>query len=71
MIDIKQFLSEACEVHALVIGIGEILPPWKPLFTKLSKQGLKDLRNEYHYYMLGRITGFAVLISIIIVAIKC
>lgn len=53
----REFLSDAAELHALVIGLGEIVPPLPPRFRSYSPSLEEELYAEYHYYMLGRIFG--------------
>jgi len=65
MIDPREFLDDAEELHALVIGIAEVLCFWPSRFTTPSKERAKELAREYHYYQLGRITGFFVWFGLI------
>jgi len=65
-LDPKQFLSEAEELHALVIGLSEIVAFW-PSWVYRPTRGLKaTLTKEYHYYMLGRILGVIFWIILIL-----
>jgi len=53
----RQFLSEAAELHALVIGLGEIFPLIPPLIKAYDPGLLEEINSEYHYYMFGRALG--------------
>ena len=47
------------ELHAFVIGLCEVLAPWRPS-TDIGKCGdgpLETVRKEYHYYSFGRAMG--------------
>jgi len=63
-IDPRQFLSEAEELHALVIGLCEVIAFWPPFFKNLTSDQKADLVQEYHYYMLGRALGIFVWLAI-------
>jgi hypothetical protein len=65
------FLSTPEELHALVIGLCEVLCPWPPGIrlpsgsrtrTTDTAHGEDDnlnriIHSEYHYYLLGRALG--------------
>lgn len=59
----RQFLSEAEELHALAIGLGEIFPFIPPLIKAYTPSLLQEINNEYHYYMLGRSLGILAWIA--------
>lgn len=61
---IKEFLSTPDEVHALVIGLAEVVCPWPPLHRILSWDYADRLRKEYHYYVTGRALGVLVWLGI-------
>ena len=63
-IDPRQFLSEAEELHALVIGACEILCPFPPRHPTMTHDQAAALVKEYHYYMLGRALGILAWIPI-------
>lgn len=56
-INVKEFLNTPDEVHALAIGLAEVVCPWPPLHRTLTWQYADTLRREYHYYVLGRALG--------------
>lgn len=62
---LKDFLNTAGELHALVIGWGEIVAPWPPRWRRISRSGSVDLAKEYHYYQLGRALGVFTWVLII------
>lgn len=55
-INFKQFLSEYQEVHALVIGFCEGVCPWWTKH-KISDALKKQVEDEFHYYVVGRVIG--------------
>lgn len=55
----------ANELHALSIGLWEILCPWKPRY-KLNNEAEFTPFPEYHYYLGGRALGFPLLLLILI-----
>lgn len=57
MINPKDFLNTAPELHALTHGICEVICPWPPFRKAMSEERAKQLQAEYHYYLLGRATG--------------
>ena len=63
-----EFLSSIDEWHSFVIGVCEIICPWKPRIPRVIPVSIsmtakpqnidKDyLQNEYHYYLFGRAVG--------------
>ena len=56
-IDPRQFLDTAEELHALGVGLCEILCPVPPYFKAMSEARTRELSNEWHYYALGRGLG--------------
>jgi len=71
MINPKEFLNTAEELHALVIGAGEIIAPFPRMWHWLAIKSLDEIASEWHYYQLGRIIGVFtwLLISAIIKSI--
>ena len=53
-LQLRRFLDTTGEVHALTQGFCEVLCPWPPRHRLMSKQMIKELQREHHYYMLGR-----------------
>lgn len=60
----KEFLNTAEELHALVIGLCEVLCPWPATWLTPSKERLNELLSEYHYYALGRGLGILTWLGI-------
>ena len=61
----REFLNTAEELHALVIGLCEVVCPWKPRQEFLAPENVKDLTTEPYYYHLGRALGVFVWLGII------
>lgn len=61
---IRHFLDTTREVHALTQGFCEVLCPWPPRHRLMSKQMIKELQREHHYYMLGRALGILAWLTI-------
>jgi hypothetical protein len=56
-LNIKEFLNHPDELHALVIGLSEVIAFWPPRIANLTSDQKAGLVKEYHYYMLGRSLG--------------
>jgi hypothetical protein len=56
-LSIKDFLDDPAEVHALVIGLCEVIAFWPPRHRYQLHPDCADLDKEYHYYQLGRSLG--------------
>lgn len=63
----SQFTTD--ELHAFVIGAAETFCPWKPRHP-MSLEYNSPLKGEYHYYLVGRGTGFITLLVILIALAK-
>ena len=65
---LKEFLSEASEVHSMVHGI------WTGLkgvsWQRLPKEAREEVSKEWHYFEAGQILGWIVKISLIIICLK-
>ena len=64
-IKLKNLISTPEEVHTFLVGLFEVLCPWRPCLPRCSKSK-REMSGEYHYYMGGRAAGFPVLILILI-----
>jgi len=53
------------ELHAFLIGLFEVLCPWKPRYP-MPLEYPSPLKGEYHYYLAGRALGFIALIWVIL-----
>ena len=53
----RDFLNTAEELHALVIGLAEILAPFFTFRHRWTREQSAALVKEWHYYSLGRILG--------------
>jgi len=60
--DIHNFLDTHQEWHALVEGFCETFCFWRANYEP-SKELLKDLKSEHHYYAFGRVLGFISLVG--------
>lgn len=64
----KEFLSEISEIHAIWLGF------YSSFFTlkieELPDELKKDVKTEYHYYLLGHFTGRTAQSIILIIAAK-
>ena len=60
----RYFLDTVAEWHALVQGFSEVLCPWPPLRKVLSEQLASEIKDEYHYYMFGRVLGVLAWLAI-------
>ena len=55
-INFKEFLNDFKEWHALVIGFCEGVCPWWTRY-KISDDLKKQVEEEFHYYVVGRVIG--------------
>jgi len=58
--------STPAERHVFVVGFFEVLCPWKPRVPMPERYPF-PIKNEYHYYLAGRGTGFIALLCVLIV----
>ena len=57
--------SSGQEGHAFLIGICEVICPWKPRWDMpVDYQANGNPLEEYHYYMFGRAMGIVVWLII-------
>lgn len=66
-VKLTDFLDTPEEVHALVIGLFEVLCPWPPVYKAMTRKRAREIKKKYHYYMLGR--GFGILSWLVIAII--
>lgn len=59
-----EFLDEPEELHALVIGLCEVICPWPAYHRSLFTEEAQMLSREQHYYQLGRALGIFALLGI-------
>lgn len=69
-IKLSEFMNTAEELHAWVIGLGELFPPWPPFYKRMTRARRKELDQERHYYILGRICGFAAWTGIVVAIVE-
>lgn len=56
--------STPAERHVFAIGFFETLCPWKARYN--NADSCPDcLKDEYHYYLVGRVAGFIALLIVI------
>ena len=60
----RYFLDTVAEWHALVQGFSEVLCPWPPRYEVLSQKLAKEINDEHHYYMFGRVLGVLAWLAI-------
>jgi len=65
----REFLNTHQEWHALVEGFCETFCFWRANYEP-SKELLKDLKSEHHYYATGRAVGFLSLVGLGLLVIK-
>ena len=63
------FLSTHQEWHAFVEGFCETFCFWKARHDP-SKELLKDLKGEHHYYAFGRVLGFISVVGFVTLVVK-
>jgi len=66
---IHTFIDTPAEWHALVEGFCETFCFWRANYEP-SKELLKDLQSEHHYYAVGRVLGFISLGGFALLMIK-
>lgn len=64
-LNLKQFLSEHEEWHALVFGFCETACPSEPRYPKMSDDLKEQIEKENHYYRSGRVVGYMVRVGFI------
>ena len=57
-INLKEFLSDFKEWHALVFGVCETVCPGEPRYPKMSDELKEQIETESHYYRFGRVIGY-------------
>jgi len=57
----REFLNTPEEWHALWVGCFEVMCPWRPRIAVCTAQ-LGYIQTEYHYYLMGRVIGAAILV---------
>ncbi len=60
----SHFLDTVAEWHALVQGVSEVLCPWPPRHRLGSGKLLREVQDEHHYYMAGRVAGILTWLGI-------
>ena len=64
--------SSGQEGHAFLIGICEVICPWKPRWDMpVDYQANGNPLEEYHYYMFGRAMGIVVWLIIGVIIKVC
>ena len=58
--------STPAECHVFAVGFFEVLCPWKPR-VEMPEDYPFPIKNEYHYNLAGRGTGFIMLLCVLIV----
>jgi hypothetical protein len=51
------------EIHAFIIGLGEVLAPWSPRIAPSAQTDFAT-GDEYAYYQAGRGTAAIVIVAI-------
>ena len=64
-IDFSEFMNDHREFHAWVEGFCEVFCFWRPRYEP-SKELLEELREEHHYYVFGRASGFICLVLFLV-----
>jgi len=67
--DWSNFLDTHQEWHALFEGFSETFCFWRANYEP-SKELLKDLQSEHHYYAFGRVLGFISLVGLGLLVIR-
>ena len=68
-IQLSHFLDTIAEWHALVQGFCEVLCPWPPRHKLMDEELADEIRTEHHYYVGGRVLGFASLVLFCVLAV--
>ncbi len=63
-VGLSHFLDTTAELHALVQGACEVLCPWPPRHRMQPGKLIKEVHDEHHYYMTGRVLGIAGWLSL-------
>ncbi len=63
-IEPNTFLNTHEEWHAFIFGLCEVLCPWPPRHKTMSPRLARQVKNEHHYYMLGRAAAILAWITI-------
>ena len=63
-LEFHHFMDTHAEFHAFLNGVCEVLCPWPPLRKVLSEQLASEIKDEYHYYMFGRVLGVLAWLAI-------
>lgn len=66
---IYTFMNTPAEWHAFVEGFCETFCFWRANYEP-SKELLKDLKSEHHYYVFGRVIGFICLVGLAMLVIR-
>ncbi|MFU8796500.1 MAG: hypothetical protein ACNA7X_04320 [Dehalococcoidia bacterium] len=61
---LAHFLDTVAEWHALVQGFSEVMCPWPPRHRLPAGKLLREINEEYHYYVAGRVLGILAWFSI-------
>lgn len=64
-VKIAEFLNTAEELHALVVGLCEIVAPFPPPKRLCAEERATETGKEWHYYQLGRALGVFVWLLIL------
>ena len=65
----KEFMNTPAEWHAFVEGFCETFCFWRANYEP-SKELLKDLKGEHHYYAFGRVVGFISVVGLALLVVK-
>jgi hypothetical protein len=68
-IQLSHCLDTIAEWHALVQGFCEAFCPWDCRRPFLDEDLATEIREKHHYYMAGRVLGFASLILFSVLAV--
>ena len=67
--NIKEFMNTYQEWHAFVEGFCETFCFWRANYEP-SKELLKHLKSEHHYYVFGRVVGFISVVGLALLVVK-
>ena len=62
--NLKEFVSDHREWHALVDGFGIVICPLPLLLCGVRKELVKEIRGELHYFLAGAILGVVAWIAL-------
>ena len=68
--NLKEFVSDHREWHAVVNGLADGFCPWRPRHEP-DKERLSQITSEYHYYNGARGLGFGCLLVLSTILIIC